>query len=32
MVQAREEKKVRVNYDLFLKLNNDLLPKYTGEQ
>ncbi len=32
MVQAREEKKVRVNYDLFVKLNNDLLPKYTGEQ
>jgi len=32
MVQAREERKVRVNYDLFVKLNNDLLPKYTGEQ
>ncbi|MGA2532569.1 MAG: SurA N-terminal domain-containing protein [Candidatus Aminicenantales bacterium] len=32
MIQAREEKKVRVNYDLFLKLNNDLLPRYTGEQ
>jgi peptidyl-prolyl cis-trans isomerase D len=32
MVQAREEKKVRVNYDLFLKLNNDILSRYTGEQ
>jgi peptidyl-prolyl cis-trans isomerase D len=31
MVRVREEKKVRVNYDLFLKLNNDLLSKYTGE-
>jgi peptidyl-prolyl cis-trans isomerase D len=31
MAQAREEKKVRVNYDLFLKLNNDVLSRYSGE-
>ncbi len=31
MYQAREEKKVRINYDLFLKLNNDVLSRYSGE-
>jgi len=29
---AREEKKVRVNSDLYLKLTNDVLSRYTGEQ
>jgi peptidyl-prolyl cis-trans isomerase D len=32
LVQAREEKKVKINYDLFVKLNNDILSRYTGEQ
>jgi peptidyl-prolyl cis-trans isomerase D len=32
MAQAREEKKVRVNSDLYLKMTNELLSKYTGEQ
>ena len=32
MAQAREERKVRVNYDLFTKLNNDILARYSGEQ
>ena len=32
MAQAREEKKVRINYDLFLKLNNDVLSRFSGEQ
>jgi peptidyl-prolyl cis-trans isomerase D len=31
LVQAREEKRVRVNYDLFLKLNSQLLARYGGE-
>jgi peptidyl-prolyl cis-trans isomerase D len=31
MVQAREEKKVRVNTDLFLKLNSQAMARYTGE-
>ena len=30
MAQAREEKKVRVNYDLFLKVNNEVLSRYSG--
>ncbi len=32
MAQAREEKKVRINYDLFLKLNNDVLSRFSGGQ
>jgi peptidyl-prolyl cis-trans isomerase D len=31
MVQAREEKKVRVNYDLFTKLNSQVVARYAGE-
>jgi len=31
LAQAREEKKVRVNYDLFLKLNSQVLARYAGE-
>lgn len=31
MTHARAEKKVQVNYDLFLKLNSDILARYTGE-
>lgn len=31
MVQAREEKRVRVNSDLFLKLNAQVVARYTGE-
>jgi peptidyl-prolyl cis-trans isomerase D len=29
MAKAREEKKVRVNYDTFLRLNNDVLSRFT---
>jgi peptidyl-prolyl cis-trans isomerase D len=29
MATAREEKKVRINYDTFLRLNNDILARYT---
>jgi peptidyl-prolyl cis-trans isomerase D len=32
LAQAREEKKVRVNSDLYLKLTNDILSRYAGEQ
>jgi peptidyl-prolyl cis-trans isomerase D len=32
LAQAREEKKVRVNSDLYLKLKNDILSRYAGEQ
>jgi peptidyl-prolyl cis-trans isomerase D len=32
LAQAREEKKVGVNSDLYLKLNNDILSRYAGEQ
>jgi peptidyl-prolyl cis-trans isomerase D len=32
LVQAREEKKVQVNYDLFLKLNSQVVARFTGEQ
>jgi peptidyl-prolyl cis-trans isomerase D len=32
LAQSREEKKVRVNSDLYLKLTNDVLSRYTGEQ
>jgi peptidyl-prolyl cis-trans isomerase D len=29
MAKAREEKKVRINYDTFLRLNNDVLSRYS---
>ncbi|MCK7478569.1 MAG: peptidyl-prolyl cis-trans isomerase [Candidatus Moduliflexus flocculans] len=29
MAKAREEKKVRINYDTFVRLNNDILARYT---
>jgi peptidyl-prolyl cis-trans isomerase D len=32
MAQAREEKKVRINQDLYLRLTNELLGRYQGEQ
>ncbi len=31
LAQAREERKVRVNYDLFLKLNSEAVSRYAGE-
>ena len=31
LAQAREERKVRVNYDLFLKLNSEVVSRYAGE-
>ncbi len=32
LVKAREEKKVRINYELFLRLNNEILSGFTGEE
>jgi peptidyl-prolyl cis-trans isomerase D len=32
IMRVREEKKVKINYNLFLKLNNDILSRYAGEQ
>ncbi len=29
MAKAREEKKVRINYDTFLRLNNEILARYS---
>jgi len=31
LAQAREDKKVEVNYDLFLQLNSEILSRYAGE-
>ncbi len=31
IVKAREEKKVRINYDLFLRLNSEILARFTEE-
>ncbi|HVP91900.1 MAG TPA: SurA N-terminal domain-containing protein [Terriglobales bacterium] len=31
LAQAREERKVRVNYDLFVKLNSQVISRYAGE-
>ncbi len=31
IVKAREEKKVRINYDLFLRLNSEILSRFSGE-
>jgi hypothetical protein len=31
MSRLREEKKVRIKYDLFLKINSDVLSRYGGE-
>ncbi len=31
LAQAREERKVRVNYDLFVKLNSQVVSRYAGE-
>jgi len=32
MMRVREERKVRINYNLFLKLNSDILTKYAAEK
>jgi hypothetical protein len=31
MFKLREEKKVKIKYDVFLKINSDVLSRYGGE-
>ncbi len=32
LAKAREDKKVKVNYDLFLKVNTDVLGRFAGQE